>query len=98
MLAQEALTIEGDLGADPCAQLWILAHHGLRETVADVGALDEHRRASGPAQAKEQIGVLIPEGECGIEELPGSVSNSSIASRPIAKHQAAKSKRIGPPT
>ena len=54
-------------------------------------------RSAGLAQALEQVGVLVPDDQLGIEELAlGATANASSVSREIAKHHAAKSSRTAP--
>ena len=96
VLAEEPLAVGRDLDADPGAQLGVLAADALRQTVADPRVLDVDRRTARLAQAVEQIGVLVPQHQRRVEELAGRVGELVEASLVIAKHQAAKSKRIGP--
>ena len=73
MLGEEALAVGGDLHPDPGGELGILAAHALGQPMADLGALDDERRAARLAQAVEQVGVLVPEHERRVEELAGRV-------------------------
>jgi hypothetical protein len=98
VLGLEVGAVDLDARGQPRAQLRVLAGDGLRQPVADPGDRHVPRRVAGRAQALQQVGVLVPDDELGIEELPGATAYWSSASRPTAKHHAAKSSRMTPST
>src|SRR5215210_3479887 len=68
VLALERRLVAHDLLGDPRAQRPVVAHDRLRQPVPDARGGHVLGRAAGPAQALEEIGVLVPDDEFGIEE------------------------------